>query len=134
MKAYPMVSQSQRNYCTVLTLNFCVSGCHCFLPRYGRKTGTPYPPKSLYILLAGILRHMRTLNKDCPNFLDTENKEFDKFHACLDNSFRQLRTDGFGSSSKHAEVLSKEEEALLWDKEVLGIGSPKQLLRAVFLP
>ena len=67
-----------------------------------------------------------------PKFPGYRKKEFDKFHACLDNTFRQLRTDGFGSSSKHAEVFSKEEEALLWDKEVLGIGSPKQLLRAVF--
>ena len=35
--------------------------------------GSCYPPKTLYILLTGLLRHMRTLNPNCPNFLDMSN-------------------------------------------------------------
>ena len=48
-----------------------------------KKNSTPYPPKSLYILLAGVLRHMRSLNKDCPNFLDTEKKSLTNFMPAL---------------------------------------------------
>lgn len=36
-----------------------------------KKDGMEYPPKSLYMLLTGILRCMRSKNATCPNFLDT---------------------------------------------------------------
>ena len=36
-----------------------------------KKDGTEYPPKSLYMLLTGIVRHMRLKNATCLNFLDT---------------------------------------------------------------
>ena len=103
-----------------------------FVGETRKKDGTPYPAKSLYLLLTGVLRHMRTLNVDCPNFLDTNDKGFAKFHACLDNIFRDLRATGVGSSTKHAEPFTKEEETRLWEREVLGINTPRQLLRAVF--
>ena len=47
-----------------------------FVGETRKKDGTPYPAKSLYLLLTGVLRHMRALNADCPNFLDTNDKGF----------------------------------------------------------
>ena len=40
-----------------------------------KQNGSPFPPKSLYLLLTGLLRHMRSKNPSCPNFLDTNQLE-----------------------------------------------------------
>lgn len=50
----------------------------------------------------------------------------------MESTFQQLHSRGVGAASKHAEVISKEEEELLWKQNVLSCHSPKALLRAVF--
>ena len=97
-----------------------------------KQDGGRYPPKSVYMLLTGLLRHMRTLSPLCPNFLDTANQHFSSFHNALDNVFRELRSDGVGSETKEAQAFSKEEGESLWGTGVLSIENPKGLLRAVF--
>ena len=97
-----------------------------------KQDGSRYPAKSLYLLLTGIVRHMRTLNPSCPNVLDTTNTEFSSLHNALDNIFRELRALGVGSVSKQAETFSKDEETLLWSSGVLSTKNPKGLLNAVF--
>ncbi len=42
---------------------------------------------------------------------------------------RSLQVDGVGSDVKHASVISKEQENLLWKKEVLTVSTPLGLLR-----
>ena len=97
-----------------------------------KQNGSPYPPKTVYCLLTGLLRHSRTLKPTFPNFLDTDNPDFSSFHACIDNLFRRLRTSGIGSESKSAAIFTKDEERKLWDDGVLGLQNPKALLRSVF--
>ena len=107
-----------------------------FLSAYVAETrkqdGSPYPPKTVYALLTGLLRHSRTLNAASPNFLDTEDPSFFSFHASLDNLFCRLRSSGIGSQSKSAEIFTKVDQKKLWDDEILGLENPKSLLRAVF--
>lgn len=103
-----------------------------FVAETRKQTGQPYPPKTLYILLCGVYRHMKSLNASCPNIMDVKNSEFSPLHTALDNVFRDLRSDGIGSSSKAAEVFTREEENELWSKGILGVNTPKALLRAVF--
>ena len=98
-----------------------------------KKDGSEYPPKTIYQLLTGLLRHMCALNPLCPNFLDTDNQAFASLHTAIDNVFRGLCSSGVGASSKSAEVFTKEEENHLWDTKVLGTESPKSLLQTVFL-
>ena len=45
---------------------------------------------------------------------------------------RELREQGVGAQVKHAEVITPEEENALWDAGVMGIFSPRALVRAVF--
>ena len=97
-----------------------------------KRDGGQYPPKSIYSLLTGLLRHMRCRNVSCPNFLDTGNPKFASFHNALDNVFRQLRSKGVGAEARQTEALSKEDEEALWKSGVLGYSSPKHLLRTVF--
>ena len=94
--------------------------------------GSQYSPKSLYLLLTGVLRHMRTLNPICPNVLDTADQQFSHFHNAMDNILRELRLEGVGSTSKEAEALMKDEEESLWESGVLSTENLKGLLHAVF--
>ena len=75
-----------------------------------RKDGSDYPPRTLYVLLTGLLRRMRSFNPSCSNFLDTNNSDFSTLHACMDNVFRRLRSTGVGSTSKKTEAFSKDED------------------------
>lgn len=90
-------------------------------------TGEVYPPTTVYSLLSGVLRYMKSENPFYPNFLDKNNPAFSTFTVTVDNLFKNLRTSGVGATSKQTEGISKEEE-LLWTSNVLNVG----LLRAVF--
>ncbi len=50
----------------------------------------------------------------------------------LDNLFKELQKDGVAKATKHAEIISKEDEIELWETKVIGTENPKALLRAVF--
>ena len=103
-----------------------------FVAEVRKKDGAEYPPKTMYLLLTGILRHMRSKNPACPNFLDTHDPLFSSFHNALDNVLRDLRAKGIGAESRQTEAFSKVEEEQLWDSGVLACNNPKSLLRAVF--
>ena len=92
------------------------------------KSGNPYPPKTIYSLLTGILRHMTTENPSYPNFLEKK-PAFVNFH--LDNVFKKLREEGVGADAKHTATITIEEN-LLWSKGILNTTTPRGLLRAVF--
>lgn len=94
--------------------------------------GKPYPPKTLYQLLCGLLRHMRGINPNAPNFLDKTNPSYKKLHNVIDNRFKELTKEGVGCESKHTEIITKDEENLLWASGVLGLDTPRALLNAVF--
>ena len=96
------------------------------------QSGEPYPPASLYSLLSGILRHMRSENPTYPNFLNGSLPEFSTFTTTLDNLMKDLRASGVGAPSKHTEGISREEEELLWSTGILNNCTPMGLLRAVF--
>ena len=102
-----------------------------FVAETRKQDGNRYSPKSLYQLLTGILRHMRNVNPSCPNFLDTDDHSFSRFHNTLDNILRELRADGVGVP-RQAEIFTKEDEESLWLSGVLTTETPKGLLRAVF--
>ena len=57
---------------------------------------------------------MRSIDPECPNFLDATNYKFKELHAALDNLGRQLHTEGVGAEVKHASISTEEEEAL-WE-------------------
>ena len=96
------------------------------------KNGAVYPPSTLHSLLCGLLRHMRAINPGCPNFLDRKDYRFAKLHNTLDSLFNKLHSQGVGRQIKKAEVLSIEDERLLWESGTLNTSTPKGLLNAAF--
>ena len=97
-----------------------------------RKDGEPYPARTLYLLLAGLLRYGRSKSKLCPNFMDKSDVRFSELSGVCETVSRQLRKEGVGASVKHASIITPEEENLLLEKGVIGIYAPKPLVRAVF--
>uniref|UniRef100_A0A1X7U4V1 Uncharacterized protein n=1 Tax=Amphimedon queenslandica TaxID=400682 RepID=A0A1X7U4V1_AMPQE len=97
-----------------------------------RADGQPYPLTTIYHLLSGILRHMRSRDHECPNFLDKKNHHFQQLSSALENMGKQLRCQGIGAEVKHASLITSEEEELLWTSHILSTKDPKSLLYAVF--
>ena len=50
----------------------------------------------------------------------------------MDNLFKSLRKEGIECNSRHAEIITKEEESILWESNVMNLRHPRGLLRAVF--
>ena len=105
--------------------------CH-FVAEIRRSDGGRYPANTLYPLLSGLLRYMREIDPDCPNFLDKKTHEFKELHLLLDNMACWLRQEGVDAEVKHATLITLEEERMLWEQGVLGTDCPKSLLCAVF--
>ena len=94
--------------------------------------GEPYPSRTIYSLLTGLLRYMRSKNDAAPNFLEKQNPRFKQLHSTMDSIFRSLREQGIGAQKKAADPFSKNEEIQLWTLGVMGIDTPLTLFRAVF--
>ena len=75
---------------------------------------------------------MQTLNPEAPNFLEKSNHAFKKLHNIMENLFQELSKEGVSAETKHAEIVTKDEENLLWSSGVMGMHTPKALLNAVF--
>ena len=94
-----------------------------FILEARKKNGLPYPANSLYHICSGIMRHFRVNGrKDVDLF---SNKEFDRFKSSLDAEMKRLQGEGIGAKKKQAEVITEDEEDLLWEKGLLGDHSPK---------
>ncbi|CAG2235448.1 unnamed protein product [Mytilus edulis] len=78
-----------------------------FVVEVRKKNGEKYPAKTLYLLVTGLLRGMRSQDE-------------------------KLTSDGYGINVKQADPISVEQEEILWDKSVFGNHSSESLLHTVF--
>ena len=65
--------------------------------------------------------------------IDQKNPDFKELHCTMDSVFHSLWIKGVGVQVKHASVVSKEEENVLWERGVLNLYTPFGLLRALFI-
>lgn len=96
-----------------------------------KTNGEPYPPSTLHQLMCGLLRHMRAIKPECPNFLDKKDTSFAGL-GVMDSVFHRLHSEGLGTIVDHAKTISKEDEDKLWASGIMGIGNPKALQNAAF--
>ena len=75
---------------------------------------------------------MHSVDPRAPNLVDTKDADFQQLHSTMDSVFRSLRMEGVGVQVRHANIVTKEEENLLWSEGVLNRSTPLGLLRAVF--
>ena len=92
-----------------------------------RKTdGSYYPGKTVYHILAGLHRYMRSLNPSCPNFL-SDGPHFRSIHDAF------VTERGNAAEYKIHRSLSKEEQDKLLASDTLSIDTPDALLKALFV-
>lgn len=76
------------------TQNIEVINKYIYLSRFvleAKKTnGENYPPATLHQLLCGIMRHMKEVNPELPNFLSKADKRFKVLHNTMDVHFHNL--------------------------------------------
>ena len=97
-----------------------------------KSNGDFYPPVTIHQLLCSILRHMRSKNPSCPNFLDKKDGRFKQLHGTLDALFHKLHSQGVGRQTNSAEILTSEEEDKLWNEGVMNTSTPIGLQNTAF--
>ena len=102
-----------------------------FISETRKSNGEEYTPRSLYLILAGIQRHLRKVRQLDPINI-FEDPQFKTLKNVCDSIFKRLHRKGIGTETKATAVLSQCDEDTLWDKKVLDVDTPKGLLRAVF--
>ena len=101
-----------------------------FLTETRKSNGEEYTPRSLYLLLSGLQRHMRKL-KPLESINVFQDVHYKPLKNVCDSIFKRLHQKGIGTETKQTPVLSPDDEAKLWET-IIDINSPKGLLRAVF--
>ncbi len=108
--------------CTVGQLDTWLSR---FILEIRKNDGQPYPPQSLYSIVCGLMRYVRELHPEVNFFKDTA---FTGFRRTMDGEMKRLRSLGLGTKKKRAEPITVDEEATLWNLQLLGSHTPKVLL------
>ena len=100
-----------------------------FVPEVTKKKGEGlYLGQTLYQMIVGIQKYL-FLNKLKWKLIDGE--EFDDLRNVLDNVMKHRTEANVGVVKKQAQVISYEQENLLWERGILGEQTPDQLRRTV---
>ena len=102
-----------------------------FVLEVRRQDGEPYPPRSLYIIMCGILRHLRESEVSF-NFFDEKDVRFHQLQRTLDAQMKQLTKEGKGCQKKQAEPITPAKEDLLWTTGQLGDSTSQSMINTVF--
>ena len=100
-----------------------------FILEVWKKDGTEYPPNTLYHIVCGLMRHLHQNGMPDVDFF--KEKAYTDLRTTLDAEVKRLKLLRIGATKRQAEILTEDEEELLW-RGVLGYHSPKSLLNTVF--
>ena len=88
--------------------------------------GGEFTPNSLYHIVCGLMRHLKWNEHPSIDFFN--DSDFASFKSSLNAEMKRLQSQGLGSKKRQAEVLSEEEEEILWQNGLLGDSTPQTLL------
>ena len=102
-----------------------------FITEARKADGKEYTPRSLYLLLCALQRHIREVrpSEDTNLF---QQPIFRPLKNVCDAVFKQLHNKGIGTDMKVTPVLSDDEENTLWKKGSISMDNPTGLLNGVF--
>ena len=105
-----------------------------FVKETRRADGQRYTPRSIQMLLSGLQRFINSRKEPSEALvkLTADNPNYRELHNVLDNLYRELHFSGIGAQRKQAEVISRDEESILWEKGALSVDTPNSLLNTVF--
>lgn len=105
-----------------------------FIMSFKESEGKVYRKNTLNAVLVHLHRHVKLFNPhhEKLKFLDRpSNIKFKLFTNCLHDIYQYL--DELSSAERRKiNIFTQEDEDTLWDKQVLGVDSPLQLLRSVY--
>ena len=99
-----------------------------FILEVQKKDRTLYPANSLHHIIAGLQLHLQARGCLVDFFSD---KEFTDFKLLLDAEMTRIQGSGVGTKVRKAEIITVEEEELLWEKGILGDKTPQTLLDTI---
>ena len=102
-----------------------------FVMEVRKADGGKYPPATIRNLLSGLNREMMK-NKVEFSIMDKVDRRFRELHLTLDSVCSELHRTGVGVTRNSARVILTEDEALFWEKGLLGTSSPIVLQHTVF--
>ena len=91
------------------------------------KDGSEYPGRTLYQFVVAIQKYLVSKGLHW-KLIDGE---FSQLRTVLDNLMKERAAQNIGNVVKRAEMLSFEEENLIWEKGVLGDSNPTQVRETV---
>lgn len=97
-----------------------------------KANGEDYTPRSISQFISGIQRYISSKKEHPIRLADPNNPIFRPLHRALDSRFRELHAKGVGTTRRQAEVVTCDEEEILWSSGELSTDSPDGLLKAVF--
>ena len=103
-----------------------------FVLEVRREDGARYNASTIRSLLCGLNRGIKE-NGAPFSMLDKNNPAFRQLHLILDSLTSGLHRDGIGAKRNSACVISLNDEALFWQRGLLGTSDPKVLQITVFL-
>ena len=87
-----------------------------------------YPGNTLYEIMMSLQLHLHVSGKKY-KFLQDE--RFEMIKNTLDREMRDRAKDGIGNDVKRADVISLEEEEILWEKGILGFHDQYSLFNSM---
>lgn len=102
-------------------ISFCMQR---FVLEVRKQNGEPYPSETIFELVMALQQYLSFHGRDLKFLTDAE---FTPFKNVLDNRMKELSGQGFRVKRNQANIISKEQELLLWDKGLLGGDNPTQL-------
>ena len=99
-----------------------------FIMEARRQDNNPYPPQTLKGIACGLMRSLKGSDRADINFFS--DPIFNQFRDVLDSRMKALAGTGQFVQRK-AEIITIEQENLLWEKGLLGDKTPQQLLDTI---
>ena len=89
-----------------------------------KKDGSKYPHATIHLILCSLQCIMRRNNSHPFDIFDKKDVRFRRFHGTMETTYQNLHKEGVGVEIRHASIISEEEEAILWEWQILGCHSP----------
>ena len=103
-----------------------------FVLEVRNQNGSEYPPKTLYALICCFKRFYKQNGVHDVNPLCSADARFGNFRCTLNAEMKRLHGSGLGTTSKQAEPIPPNEEAMLWSSGRFGTHNAKVLLNIVY--
>lgn len=121
---FDIIKLDLMNVATITKANLVYAATR-FLAEVKKMDGSDFPPKTLYEILVTLQFHLETLGFSW-KLLDDE--AFKDLRFTLDNLMKVRCRSGLGNNVKQAQVITFQEEDLMWSKGILGVDTPQKLL------